>query len=43
MFDPSISIRPKYDQLIELLNTLVNWQKFDTFLSGIENEQKRQW
>ena len=36
--DPSMSIRPKYDQLIELLATLVNWQKFGTFLPGIESE-----
>ena len=41
MSDPTMSVRPKYNQLIELLDTLVNWQKFDTFLSGIENEQKR--
>ena len=36
--DPSMSIRPKYDQLIELLDTLVNWQKFGTFLPGIKSE-----
>ena len=33
-----LSVRPKYDQLIELLDTLVNWQKFGTFLPGIESE-----
>ena len=33
--DPAMSIRPKYDQLIELLDTLVNWQKFGAFLPGI--------
>ena len=31
-------LRPKYDQLIELLDTLVNWQKFGTFLPGIKSE-----
>ena len=34
MSDPALSVRPKYDQLIELLDTLVNWQKFGTFLPG---------
>ena len=38
MSDPAISNRPKYDQLIELLDTLVNWQKFGTFLPGIKSE-----
>ena len=33
-----MSIRPKYDQLIELLDTLVIWQKFGTFLPGIKSE-----
>ena len=33
-----MSVRPKYDQLIELLDTLVNWQKFGTFLPGIKSE-----
>ena len=36
--DPAMSVRPKYDQLIELLDTLVNWQKFGTFLPGIKSE-----
>ena len=36
--DPGMSVRPMYDQLIELLDTLVNWQKFGTFLPGIKNE-----
>ena len=36
--DPIISVRPEYDQLIELLDTLVNWQKFGTFLPGIKSE-----
>ena len=36
--DPVMSLRPKYDQLIELLDTLVNWQKFGTFLPGIKSE-----
>ena len=36
--DPNLSVRPKYDQLIELLDTLVNWQKFGTFLPGIKSE-----
>ena len=36
--DPSLSDRPKYDQLIELLDTLVNWQKFGAFLPGIKSE-----
>ena len=36
--DPALSIRPKYDQLIELLDTLVNWQKLGTFLSCIMSE-----
>ena len=36
--DPAFSVRPKYDQLIELLDTLVNWQKFGTFLPGIKSE-----
>ena len=36
--DPITSVRPKYDQLIELLDTLVNWQKFGTFLPGIKSE-----
>ena len=36
--DPAMSVRPKYDQLIELLDTLVNWQKFGTFLPGIRSE-----
>ena len=38
MSDPALSVRPKYDQLIELLDTLVNWQKFGTFLPGIKSE-----
>ena len=33
-----MSVKPKYDQLIELLDTLVNWQKFGAFLPGIESE-----
>ena len=36
--DPLKSVRPKYDQLVELLDTLVNWQKFGTFLPGIKSE-----
>ena len=36
--DPAMSVTPKYDQLIELLDTLVNWQKFGTFLPGIKSE-----
>ena len=36
--DPALSVRPQYDQLIELLDTLVNWQKFGTFLPGIESK-----
>ena len=36
--DPAMSVRPKYDQLIELLHTLVNWQKFGAFLPGIKSE-----
>ena len=36
--DSALSARPKYDQLIELLDTLVNWQKFGTFLPGIKSE-----
>ena len=36
--DPAMSVRPKYDQLIELLDTLVNWQKFGAFLPGIKSE-----
>ena len=32
----TLFVRPQYDQLIELLDTLVNWQKFGTFLTGIE-------
>ena len=36
--DPAMSIRPRYDQLIELLDSLVNWQKFGTFLPGIKSE-----
>ena len=31
-------VQPKYDQLIELLDTLVNWQKFGTFLPEIMSE-----
>ena len=38
MSDPALSDRPQYDQLIELLDTLVNWQKFGTFLPGIKSE-----
>ena len=38
MSDPSLYIKPHYDQLIELLDTLVNWQKFGTFLPGIKSE-----
>ena len=38
MSDPAMSIGPKYDQLIELLDTLVSWQKFGTFLPGIKSE-----
>ena len=33
-----MSVRPKYDQLVELLDTLVNWQTFGTFLPGIKSE-----
>ena len=33
---PALSDRPQYDQLIELLHNLVNWQKFGTFLPGIK-------
>ena len=33
-----MSVRPKYDQLLELLDTLVNWQKFGAFLPGIKSE-----
>ena len=33
-----MSVRPKYDQLIELLDTLVNWQTFGAFLPGIKSE-----
>ena len=36
--DPAMSVRPKYDQLIELLDTLVNWQTFGAFLPGIKSE-----
>ena len=36
--DSALSVRPKSDQLIELLDALVNWQKFDFFLSGIKSE-----
>ena len=36
--DPAMSVRPKYDQLIELLDTIVNWQKFGAFLPGIKSE-----
>ena len=36
--DPAMSVRPEYDQLIELLDALVNWQKFGTFLPGIKSE-----
>ena len=36
--DPAMSLRPKYDQLIEFLDTLVNWQKFGAFLPGIKSE-----
>ena len=36
--DPISSVRPKYDQLMKLLDTLVNWQKFGTFLPGIKSE-----
>ena len=36
--DPSMSVRPKYDLLIELLDALVNWEKFGTFLPGIKSE-----
>ena len=36
--DSALSDRPKYDQLIELLDTLVNWQKFGTFLPGIKSK-----
>ena len=36
--DPTVSVRPNYDQLIESLDTLVNWQKFGTFLPGIKSE-----
>ena len=38
MSDPALSVRPKYEQLIELLDILVNWQKFSTFLPGIKSE-----
>ena len=38
MSDPALSVRPKYDQLIELLESLVNWEKFGTFLPGIKSE-----
>ena len=36
--DPVMFVIPKYDQLIELLDTLVNWQKFGVFLPGIKSE-----
>ena len=36
--DPAMSVRPKYDLLIELLDALVNWEKFGTFLPGIKSE-----
>ena len=36
--DSALSVRPKSDQLIKLLDALVNWQKFDFFLSGIKSE-----
>ena len=36
--DPVLSVRPQYDQLIKLLDPLVNWQKFGTFLRGIKSE-----
>ena len=36
--DSAMSFRPQYDQLIELLDTLVNWQKFGAFLPGIKSE-----
>ena len=38
MSDPALSVRPQYDQLLELLDTLVNWQKFGAFLTGIKSE-----
>ena len=38
MSDPALSVRPQYDQLLELLDTLVNWQKFGAFLPGIKSE-----
>ena len=36
--DTALSVRPKYDQLIGLLDTLVKWQTFGTFLTGIERQ-----
>ena len=36
--DPAMSVRPQHNQLLELLNNLVNWQKFGAFLPGIERE-----
>ena len=36
--DSAMSVRPQYDQLIELLDNLVNWEKFGTFLPGIKSE-----
>ena len=37
--DPALSNRPQYDQLIELLDSLVNWQAFGMFLPGIKREE----
>ena len=36
--DPAMSVRPNYDQLLELLDTLVDWQTFGAFLPGIKRE-----
>ena len=35
---PTLSVRPDYRQLIEFLDTLVNWQNFGAFLPGIKSE-----
>ena len=38
MSDPALSVSPEYGQLIEFLESLVNWQKFGIFLPGIKSE-----
>ena len=36
--DSVLSIRPEYKELIQLLDTLVDWQTFGVFLPGIKKE-----